>query len=663
MASLSSPGIGSGLDVNGLISKLMALEQQPLARLDRQEADHQAKISAYGSLKGALSSFQNAVKTLSAPEKFSAMKASVAKSTANTDIATIAASGTAIAGNYSLEVTTLAQSHKLKSGTFTALTSTVGTGTITFEFGTYSGGVFTPNGDKAAKTLTVDSSNNTLSGIRDAINAAGAGVSANIVNDGTGYRLVFSSTDSGAENSLKITTDDDDLTDTNTSGLSQLAYDPEAVVGSGKNLTETVAAQNAVFLLDGVSISSATNTVTDAIEGATLTLLAVTASATTISVSRDVSGVKTSIDAFVKAFNDVKKTIKDLSAYNTETKKASVLTGDTALRGVDSLLRETLNTALRYAGGGLTTLSEVGISFQKDGTLAFDSAKLQTAFDDTTKDVSTLFASVGKSTDSLITFTSASSTATAGAYGIDITQLATQGKAVGQVTLGGTTTITSGVNDTLTVLIDGVTATVTLTAGGYTAAEMAAHLQSKINGAEAIDDAGLGVTVTQSAGVLTITSNIYGAASTATVAGGTAQATLTGTTVDTTGLDVAGSIGGVVGTGTGQSLNAAGITLKVTGTTTGNRGTLNFAQGFAVLLDKLADKMLASDGLIAGRTDGLKSSVDAIGTRREELQRRLESIEKRYRAQFGALDSLIASMGSTSSFLQQQLSRLPGSTS
>jgi flagellar hook-associated protein 2 len=654
--ALSSPGIGSGLDVAGLVNQLMALERRPLAQFESQEAVHQAKISAYGSLKGAIASFQSAVKALSSPAKFSVMAASIA----DTEVASVTASPTAVPGNYSLEVTALAQAEKLRSESFASRTATVGSGTITVEFGAYGGGVFTPNEDKAAKTITIDSSNNTLSGIRDAINSAGAGISANIVNDGSGYRLVISSTDSGAENSLKITTNDDDAVNMDTAGLSQLAYDPEAVAGGGKNLTQSVAAQDAAFLLDGVSISSATNVVADAIEGVTLKLLAESdAAATTITVSRDISGVKSSIESFVKAYNELAKTIKDLSAYNTETKQASILTGDAALRGVDAQLRETLNTALRYAGGGLTMLSQVGISFQKDGTLAFDSSKLQTVFDDTTKDVSTLFASVGKSTDSLIEFTNASSTAEAGAYSIDISQLATQGTAEGAVTLGGTTTITGGVNDSLTVLIDGVTATVTLTAGDYTAAEMAAHLQSKINGAEAVSSAGLGVTVTQSAGMLTITSNTYGATSTATVSGGTAQAALFGTTNDTAGLDVAGSIGGVVGTGTGQSLSAAGITLKVTGIATGSRGTLNFAQGFAVQLDRLADKLLASDGSIAGRTDGLKSSIDMIGARREELQRRLEIIETRYRAQFSALDTMIASMSRTSSFLQQQLSSLP----
>lgn len=632
----------------------MAVESRPATLLDQKEAGYQAKISAYGSLKGALSSFQTAVKALSDPAKFSAMSASVA----DTDVASVAASSTAIAGSYSLLVTTLAQAHKLRTGAFTAETSTVGTGTLTFEFGTYSGGVFTTNADKATKTITIDSSNNTLSGIRDAINAADGGVTANIVNDGTGYRLVIASADSGTENSLKITVDDADGTDTNTSGLSQLAYDPEAAVGSGKNLTESVAAQNAALTVDGVSISSASNVITDVIGGVTLTLLATNTTATTVTVSRNISGVQTSVEAYVKAYNDLHKVINDLSAYNPETKQASVLTGDAALRGVDSLLRETLNSELRYAGGGLTRLSDVGIGFEDDGTLAFDSSKLQAAFDDKTKDVSTLFAAVGKSTTSAVEFVTSASTAEAGAYGVEVTQLATQGTALSVVTLGGTTTITGGSNDTVTVLIDGVTATVTLTAGDYTPAEMAAHLQAKINGAEAISDAGKSVTVTQSGGVLTIASDTYGSTSTATVAGGTGQATLFGTTTDTTGVDVAGSIGGVVGTGTGQSLSAAGITVKVTGTSTGNLGTLNFAQGFAVLLDKLADKLLADDGSIAGRTDGLTAEIELLGLRREEMQRRLESVEARYRAQFNALDKMIASMSSTSNFLAQQLTSL-----
>lgn len=638
----------------------MALERRPLSLLDKKEGDYQAKLSAFGALKGALSSFQSALTGLSSPAKFSALKASIADGT----VATVSASGSAVPGTYSLDVTTLAKAHSLKSGAFASASSTVGSGTLTVTFGTWDGALFTANGDRPAQSVTINPSSNTLSGVRDALNAANIGVSASIVNDGSAQRLVVTSKYSGTANTLKITVDDDDGTDTDTSGLSQIAYDPAAAAGSGKNLAQSVAAANAVLTVNGIPINQATNTLTDVIDGVTLTLLKETGGTeTTVTVARDSSGIGNSIGTFVKAYNDLRKSLGDLSAYNPTTKQAAVLQGEAALRSVESQLRDALNTALRFAGGGLSTLSEVGISFQKDGTLTFDSGKFQKVFDDPSKDISTLFAAVAKPTDSQIKFVSAASTAEAGAYALSVTQLATQGSAVGAVTLGGTTAITAGVNDTLTVSIDSVTATVTLSAGSYTAAQLAAELQAKINGAGDLVAAGIGVTATQSAGVLTLASNRYGASSNASVTGGTAQADLFGTTTDSAGTDVAGSIGGVVGTGSGKNLSAAGLTVEVSGTSSGDRGTLNFAQGFAVQLDKLVAKLLASDGTIAGRTDSLDDSIKEIGLRREELGRRLEIIEKRLRAQFGALDAMIASMTKTSNFLSQQLANLPGSGS
>lgn len=638
----------------------MALERRPLSLLDKKEGDYQAKLSAFGALKGALSSFQSALSGLSSPAKFSSLKASIADGT----VATVSASSSAVAGSYSLDVTTLARAHSLKSDPFASTSATVGSGSITVTFGSWDGATFTANGDRPAQSVTINPSSNTLAGVRDAINAANIGVSASIVNDGVGQRLVVTSQYTGEDNSLKITVDDDDGTDTDTSGLSQIAYNPAAAAGSGKNLSQTVAATNAALTVNGVAIDQATNTLSDVIDGVTLTLLKETAGTpTTVTVARDSSAISNSVGAFVRGYNDLRKTLSELSAYNPTTRQAAVLQGEAALRSVESQLRDALNTSLRFAGGGLSTLSEIGISFQKDGSLAFDSSKFQKVFDDPSKDIATLFAAVAKPTDSQIKFVSAASTAEAGAYALGVTQLATQGAAVGAVTLGGSTVITAGVNDTLTVSIDSVTATVTLSAGSYTAAQLASELQAKVNGASGLVTAGIGVAVTQSAGVLTIASNRYGASSNASVTGGTAQADLFGTTTDTVGTDVAGSIGGVVGTGTGKNLAAAGLTVEVSGTTTGDRGTLNFAQGFAVQLDKLVTRLLAGDGTIAGRTDSLDDSIKEIGLRREELARRLEIIEKRFRAQFGALDAMIASMTQTSNFLTQQLANLPGSRS
>jgi flagellar hook-associated protein 2 len=652
--ALSSPGIGSGLDVNGLVSQLMALEQRPLTLLATKEAKYQAQLSAYGSMKGALSSFQSAVAALATPAKFTAVKASVA----DTAVLTASASPSASAGSYSIQVQTLAQAQKLKSGTFAATTTTVGTGTLTIQFGTYSGGSFTLNPDKSAKTITIGSSNASLSGVRDAINAADAGVAASIVNDGSGYRLVVSSKDAGLANALKITVADNDLNNTDAAGLSQLVYD--ASTGGTTNLTQTVAAQNATAVIDGITVTKSTNTLTDAIDGVTLTLLK-EGSTTTLSVAKDTAGIKAAVESFVKAYNDLNKTLTDMSKYDAVNKQASILTGDATVRSVQSQLRALFNTALSSAGGGLTTLADIGVTFQTDGTLKLDATKLTNALNDGSKDISTLFAAIGKPSDSLVGFVSSTADTQDGSYAINVSQLATRGKTVG----GGAAvlTINAGSNDTLSVTVDGVSASLTLAAGTYTATTLAAEIQSRINGASALSSAGIDVTVTQDLGVLTVTSNRYGSSSKVAITGGTAAADLFGAATQTDGVDVAGSIGGVAASGSGQALtgagDASGLKVNITGGATGDRGTIGFARGYADLLDKLVGRMLENDGLVDGRMDGINASIKELGTRREALTRRLEQIEKRYRAQFTALDAMIASMTQTSTYLQQQLANLP----
>ena len=653
--ALSSPGIGSGLDVNGLVSQLMALEQRPLSLLNTKEAKLQAQLSAYGSLKGALSSFQSAVAALATPARFTAVKASVADGT----VLSASAATTASAGSYSIEVQTLAQAQKLKSEAFAATSTAVGTGTLTIQFGTYSGGSFTLNPDKSAKTITIGSANASLAGVRDAINAADAGVSASIINDGTGYRLVIASEDAGVANGLKITVADDETTNVDTVGLSQLAYD--ASTGGTTNLTQTVAAQNATAVIDGISISKPTNTWTDAIEGVTLNLLK-EGQTTTLKVAKDVAGTKAAVESFVKAFNDLNTTLSNLSKYDAANKQASILTGDATVRSVQSQLRGLFNTALSTAGGGLTSLADIGVAFQTDGTLKLDASKLTTALNDGTKDVATLFAAVGKPSDSLVSFVSSTTDTKNGNYAVSVTQLATQGKTVGQG--NAALTINAGSNDTLSLTVDGVLVSVTLNAGTYlTTAALAAEIQSKINGASGLSSVGSSVTVTESGGKLTLMSNRYGSASSVTVTGGNAATDLFGGTVDTAGVDVAGSIGGVAATGSGQALtgvgDATGLKINITGGTTGDRGTISFARGYADLLDKLVGRMLENDGLVDGRMDGINASIKDLGTRRSALASRLELIEKRYRAQFTALDTMLASMTQTSNYLQQQLANLP----
>jgi flagellar hook-associated protein 2 len=564
-----------------------------------------------------------------------------------------------VTGSHSVEIQTLAQSQKLKSASFTTTSSSVGSGTLTIQFGTYSGGTFTLNPDKAAQSITIPSGNSSLSGIRDAINQANAGISASIVNDGTGNRLVIASQDTGLSNSLKITTTDNDGNNTDNTGLSQLVYD--ASTGGITNLTQTVAASNATLVIDGISISKASNNITDAIDGVTLNLLKANPGTTsTLNLSRDTAGIQNAVSSFVKAFNDLNKTIVNLSKYDAGTKQASILTGDSTVRSIQTRIRSAISDPLTTAGGGLSLLSEVGISFQSDGTLQFDSSKLSSALSDPTKDISTLFSSVGKTSDSLVSFTSAKSDTVNGKYSLNISRIATQGSAVGDT--AAALTISTGVNNSLNLSIDGVSANITLAAGTYTATSLAAEIQSKINGASALSSAGIKVTVSESSGKLSVVSNRYGSASTVSITGGNGKSDLFGTPVETAGADVAGTINGITATGSGQTLTGAadssGLVIKVTGGSTGSRGEIDFAHGFAAKLNKLVGEML-NGRLIDSRIDGINSTIKDIGSQRDALNQRLADTEKRIRAQFTALDTTIASMTQTSNFLQQQLSRLP----
>lgn len=655
--AISSAGIGSGLDVNSIISQLMALEQRPLTALASKEAKYQAQLSAYGSLKGALSTFQSAAASLASPAKFSALKASVADST----LATVSVAATATPGSHAIEVQTLAQAQKLASAAHAATNTAIGTGKLTISFGTYDADTFTANGDKAATEITIGAGQNSLAGIRDAINAADAGISATIINDGTGYRLTVSSKDSGTANAIRIAVTDDDAAHTDNAGLSQIAFDARTVSGV-TNLSETVAANDAVVVIDGITVTKSSNTISDALAGVTLSLLKENpGSTTTLSIAKDTAGVQSSIQSFVKAYNDLNTTIVNLTKYDAETKKASLLTGESTVRTLQSQLRGLFNTPLSSAGGGLASLPDVGITFQTDGTLKLDSAKLTASLNDPAKDVASLFAAIAKPTDSLVSFASSTADTKNGAYGLSVTQLATQGKAVGGAVAA--LTVTAGANDTLDLQIDGVTASVKLAAGTYTAAALAAEIQSKVNGVSALSTADVAVAVTEAAGVLTITSTRYGSASSVALIGGNARADLFGTHAETDGLDVAGTIGGYAATGAGQSLTgtqaAAGLKLTITGGATGDRGTVSFARGYADQLDKLISKMLETDSLIEGRLEGIGSSIEDIADRREAMISRLESVEKRLRAQFTALDTLMSRMQQTSSFLSQQLANLP----
>lgn len=681
---ITSAGLGSGLDVSGIVSQLMQLERQPLTELGKKEAGLQAKLSAYGSLKGALSAFQGTMRGLASLTRFQSLNTSVA----DTTILSASAATGAVPGGYSVEVKQLAQAHTLNSKVFTNTTDTVGTGTLTVQYGTYSGS-FTANADKASQTVTIDSAHSTLGGIRDAINAANIAVTATILNDGTGNRLVLASKDAGAANSLKITVSNDgDSDNVNDSGLSQLAYDPAGSLGNGKNLSQGVAAQNATLKVNGIdNISKASNTVTDAIQGVTLTLLKLSASntPTTVTVTRDTGSVKTAVQDFADAYNYVQKNLAGLTAYDAASKKGAILQGDASALSMLSQVRAKLNASVTGLSGAYTLLSQIGVSFQKDSTLAVDSTKLQTALDTNFDAIAGLFANQGQPSDGLVSYAGATGNTKPGTYSLSVSQLAAQGYLNGATTASLNDDLSPGTfnsvfvidadNDALSVTVDGkASGIVTLAPGSYTTTTaLAAEVQSKINGDGVLKAAGVSVIVSfdTANNRLVLKSAGYGSASTVAVTSEDPNtATMLGFSIatGTAGVNVVGTLNGAIGIGEGQYLtgpddaDAEGLKLQITGGATGSRGTVNYSQGYAYQLDKLVDQLLGDSGPIASRTKGINASITDIGNRRTTLEQRLLDTEKRYRAQFTALDGVISRLRTTNDFLMRQLAILPGVT-
>ena len=647
---IQSPGIGSGLDVNSLVTQLMAVERQPMTQLDRKTAAYNAQLSAYGTMRSALAALQTAAGSVASLPTLRQVTASVADGS----LASASATAGAATGSYSLEVQALAQAQKLKSVAFAATSTSLGAGTLSFDFGTYSGGAFSLNADKPSASVVIAAGRDSLAEVRDAINAASAGVAASIVNDGSGQRLLITSTATGAANALRVSVADADANHTDAAGLSRLAYD--ASTGGVARLEQTVAARDSRIALDGITITRASNTVSEAIEGVTLNLAKESPGAvTTLNVARNIDGAVTAVSGFVQAYNIAYTSLRKLSAYNTETRSGAVLQGDSTLLGVQARMRSLLSASVE-AAGGYASLSALGIAFQTDGSLLGDTAKLRAALNDTTRDAATVFAAVGTPSDGKIKFAAASADATAGEYALQVTQLATRGTASGSTAAG--LTISAGVNDTLQLAVNGVAATVTLSAGTYTADSLAAMLQTRVNGIAGFSASGRSVEASASGGLLTLTSKLWGSNSSVALTGGTALADLFGSSVESAGVDAAGSIGGVAATGSGRTLSARGLSVSVEDGAVGARGSLRFSRGVAERLVRMIDEVFA--GTINARTSGLEASIKGVAARRDAFEVRMTKVEANLRKQFVALDRMMSSMTNTSNFLTQQLASLPG---
>lgn len=377
MSGLSVPGIGSGLDINSLVERLMAVERQPLTALATKKGMIESKISALGQIRSSLDALKTAAQRMTTQDKLLTLKTTVA----DTSIATVSTSNSATPASFSLEVEQLASAQKLSSPEFASASSSLGNaaGSVTIEFGTYSAGVYTLNPDRAAFTVNVEAAKMTPEGIRDVINQANKEVSASLVNSGTGVMLVLTNAKTGANQHMRLTVSDPDGNNTDNAGLSQLAYNPAASVGNGKNMSERVAAQDARVKIDGISITSRTNTLDQSIAGLTISLLKTNDdSPTTMTTTRDDSQVKTAVNSFITAYNNLNKLVRDLTKYDATKREAAILNGESTVRNVLSQVRGLLSR--QYGSTSLPTLSELGITTQSDGSIRLDATKFDSTF-------------------------------------------------------------------------------------------------------------------------------------------------------------------------------------------------------------------------------------------------------------------------------------------
>ncbi len=369
MATTGAVG-GSQLDVNSLVSQLVAAERKPLDdQVARATSKVTTQISATSALLGALSTFQASLNGLKTTTAFTARTTS---STAPT-IATASATSTAAPGRYDIQVEQLASAQQLSSTAFVSgAESVVGTGTLTVSLGS------------ASFNVAIDGTNNTLAGIRNAINSAtdNPGVTATLITADDGAHLVLTSTKTGAASPIQVTQAGGD------GNLAQLTYGP----GNTTHYTQLRPAQDAIVHVAGYETHSATNVIDGVIEGVSINLVSAEPDTTvSIDVSFDKTAAKDKIKAFVGAYNQLRGTLSALGGYNSATKTAGPMLGDALLSGIDAEIRRTLSAPVAAAGDTVQTLSSIGITTQKDGTLAIDATKLDAALNTNFDAVSRLF--------------------------------------------------------------------------------------------------------------------------------------------------------------------------------------------------------------------------------------------------------------------------------
>lgn len=629
-------GIASGLDTSGIIDQLMQLERQPVVRMQNVQSQLKQVDSAWSRVNTKLSALRTAVDAISKPAQFDKM---VAVESSNTDAVGVKASGTAGTGSVSFRVTQLAQSHQLASGDFANPDAALAADT------------FEVTVDGTTTTVTLDGTQS-LNDLASELNAAKGGFTASVVKVADGqHRLLLTGNTTGADQALTVS-----------SGLAQL---------QSTATTDLRVAQDATLELGAVdgdmTVQRSSNTISDLVAGATITLKQTTTDPVTVTASRDVDGAAKKIKAYVDALNGAIGTLADLSGYDAETEQGGVLQGDSTARALLSRLRSAVNAPTSLTSG-FTNGYEVGLGIDRAGAVTLDETKLRDALTADFDGVAKLFSTSGTATSASVSSVAGTSATRSGTYEVKISRAAT----VASIT--GTAYTPPGDTEpkTFRVSSGGQTVSITIDSTHTTADQAALAIQQKL------DEAGISMLSSATAGgELKLETTAYGSAAEFTVEGldasGNVDATDTvfGLAGSHAGVDVEGSIreagttdAFVAMTGSGQLLTAAsgdadGLRVQYTGAST-ETFDVTYSRGLAGNMSDTLKQAEGSGGMVARARQGITSQIDLYQDRIDSFDIRLQTREATLRRQFTAMETAMSQLQSQGNWLSSQLSSLAG---
>jgi flagellar hook-associated protein 2 len=452
MAESLISGLNSNLDTNDIISKLISLQRRPIDLLEAKADLEAEKLLAFQDLQSRLQTFKSVVTTINSETKFLSTKGAFSNNSASdtNQVITLDTTSQAASGTFSLTVNQLARESKLVSEGFSDTSSEVPQGILNITVG------------ETTTQININSTNNTLDGLRLAINNSGADINASFLNDGSStnpVRLLVAGTKSGADNSVSLSINQ-----------SLIGAETQEVL----SFTTTQSAQNASFTLDGVSITKSNNTVTDVITGATINLQS--AGSGIVTLSSDLDTIKEKVTAFVDAYNELSVFLDEQQFLDTDTGSTGLLFGNFTVQNLQQTLRNTLSSAVPGVTGTFNSLSQVGIRTQSDGSISIDDAQLTEALTTDIGSVSNLFASKGTTSDNNVTFIGFTKETVAGTFDLRVSggvpQLSVSGQnnysdAVGSGNFfsGAVGTDAEGLNFRLGNLVDGSYGTISISLG------------------------------------------------------------------------------------------------------------------------------------------------------------------------------------------------------